>query len=418
MPDTVLAKVADGRLVTLSGFRSAWKQVPPPERPDSLTPESARRFLDLLINKEALAEAALKETWHWSPRDSAEYTTLRDGLTMKVVLDSALAAEKARLGAAGAKMTDEELGESARDEAARRQHVTFDTTATGRLARAFHAIPRPSPDSSMMAQLRMLNRGPDLPAADLARPVATTPEGPFLVRDMVATWTRLNPAFRPRIDTREQVEQAVKNQLFERQLRREVERRGIERWPAVAAQLARKREFIAVTHLVSREVYDRIPMDTTTLVRYFRAHRSDWDLPLRVALARLVLDSRAEARRMAGVLADGVQAESLIARGAHAGVRYAIEVTAESDSALFARAMRAGPGKVLGPDSVAGGWQVARVLAVEPGRPRTFAEARILVAQRWYGEEGERLMVELMDRARKKTTVAVYDKAVARLTSP
>ena len=296
--------------------------------------------------------------------------------------------------------------------------MTFDTTTAGLLARAFHAIPRPSADSSVMAQLRMLNRGPDLAAADLERTVATTPEGPFLARDMVTTWTRLNPAFRPRIDTREQIEQAVKNQLFERRLRREVERRGIERWPAISAQLARKREFIAVQHLVARDVYDRIAMDSTTLVRYYTANRSDWDLPLRVALARLVLDSPAEARRMAAELADGVKAESLIARGAHAGVRYVIEVSAESDSALFARAMAAGTGKVLGPDSVKGGWQVARVLAVNPARSRSFAEARMLVAQKWYGIEGKRLMVELMARCRKATTVAVHDEAVARLTSP
>jgi hypothetical protein len=297
-------------------------------------------------------------------------------------------------------------------------HVAFDTTTCGMLARAFHAIPRPSADSSVMAQLRMLNRGPELGAADLARTVATTPEGPFRARDMVAAWTLLNPAFRPRLDTRDQVEQAVKNQLFERRLRREVERRGIERWPAIAAQLARKREFIAVQHLVARDVYDRIAMDSTTLVRYYTANRGDWDLPLRVALARLVLDSPAEARRMAALLSDGVKAESLIAKGAHAGARYTIEVSAESDSALFARAMRAGTGKVLGPDSVKGGWQVARVLAVHPGRARTFAEARMLVAQKWYGIEGERLMVELMDRCRKQTTVAIHDEAVARLTSP
>src|SRR4029079_16271762 len=123
----VLARVANGRFVTLCGFRTAWRQGPPPERPDSLTPQNARKFLDLLINKEALAEAALSETWAWSARDSAEYTTLRDGLTMKVVLDSALAAEKGRLGTTAAGMSDEVLGVSARDQAARVAHVTFDT---------------------------------------------------------------------------------------------------------------------------------------------------------------------------------------------------------------------------------------------------------------------------------------------------
>ncbi len=404
--------------MTLSGFRTAWRQVPPPERPDSLTPENARKFLDLLIAKEALAEAALKEHWAWDDRDSAEYEALRDGLTMKVVLDSALAAEKARLGERGARLNAEDLGVATRDDAARTLIASFDTTACGELARAFAAIPKPSPDSGIFAQLRALNRGPDVSAALLARPVATTPEGPWRARDVVETWTKLNPAYRPRIETREQIEQVVKNQLFERRLRAEVKRRGIEAWPPIAAELARKREFIAVTHLVAREVYAHIAMDSTTLVHYFEAHRSEWDIPLRVAFARLVLDSPKEARRMAVELSDGVRAESLIARGAHAGVRYELEVTADSDSALFARGMKAGAGAVLGPDSVSGGWQVARVLAIEPGRPRTFAEARKLVANQWYGIEGERLMEELMARCRKQTTVDVHASAVARLTSP
>jgi len=418
MPDTVLAKVANGRLVTLSGFQTAWRQVPPPDRPDSLTPENARKFLDLLIGKEALAEAALAEHWVWNSRDSAEYEALRDGLTMKVVLDSALAAQRRRMGPAGDSLNDDDLGVAARDHAAEALQVSFDTTTCGLLARSFRAIPKPSPESTVMVQLRMLGANPVVPAEVLSRPVATSPAGPYLASEMVATWSRLNPAYRPRIETRGQVEQVVKNQLFERQLRAEVARRGIEAWPRIAAPLARKREYIAVTHLVARDVYGKIAMDSTTLYRYYVANRSHWDLPLRVALARLVLPTEQEARRMAITLSDGVRAESLIAKGAHAGVRYAVEVSAETDSVLFARGMKAGAGAVLGPDSTAGGWQVARVLAIHPGRSRSFAECRILVGQKWYGLEGERLMVELMDRSRKRTTVAVHDAALSRLTSP
>ena len=69
MPDTVLAQVADGRFVTLSDFHNAWRQVDPPGRPDSLTPVSARKFLDLLIGKESLAEVALGQPWTWTDRE-------------------------------------------------------------------------------------------------------------------------------------------------------------------------------------------------------------------------------------------------------------------------------------------------------------------------------------------------------------
>jgi hypothetical protein len=50
-------------------------------------------------------------------------------------------------------------------------------------------------------------------------------------------------------------------------------------------------------------------------------------------------------------------------------------------------------------------------------RSRTFAEARPLVEHAWYGEEGERRMVELIAKLRRQTTVRVNDVAIARLVA-
>jgi hypothetical protein len=228
----------------------------------------------------------------------------------------------------------------------------------------------------------------------------------------------LSPIYRPRLEYPEEVEAVTKNQLYEREIRLEAERRRIAEWPPIAAILERKREYFAVTHLVGREVYDHIATDSVTLHRYYVANKSFWDLPLRVALTRLTLPDLQAARKMAVTLSDGVSAESLVSLAARSGVRYNAEITAESDSVLFDRAMRARPGSVLGPDQVQGGWEVVRVLAVEPPRARTFAECRILVGQRWYGEEGERRMLELLTRCRKQVRVVENPRAVTLLTSP
>jgi hypothetical protein len=91
-------------------------------------------------------------------------------------------------------------------------------------------------------------------------------------------------------------------------------------------------------------------------------------------------------------------------------------ISAESDSALFARALAAGAGAVVGPDSVRSGWAVARVTEIVPPRRRDYVEARQLVYHDWYGKEGERLMEELIERTRKATRVAVNEPALAALT--
>jgi len=52
------------------------------------------------------------------------------------------------------------------------------------------------------------------------------------------------------------------------------------------------------------------------------------------------------------------------------------------------------------------------VLEVLPPQPRSFEKARALVENHWYGVEGERRMVELIERLRKRARVVVNDRAL------
>jgi len=419
MPDTLLARVAHHREVTRSGFYAAWGQVDPPARPDSLTPNGARKFLDLLIGKEALGEAALRERWTWTADESTQYAGIRDQMTLEVALDSALTDLHHRLQAAGDTTSDPRtLGIMARDSFATHIGLTVDLGLARRLTQAFAAIPKPAPESSLMVQLRMLGTMPRVDSADLPKAIARSRQGPYTVAEMLKGWKALNPVYRPRIEHPEQLEEEIRNQIFERQLRRDAERRDIAHWPAIDRELSRRHEFIAVTHLVQREVYEKIAMDSLTLLRYYRADSSHWSLPRRVSFTRMVLSDRASAENLKAQLSNPARAESLVAIGARAGVSYDLEVSADTDSALFARGLKAGRNAVLGPDSVAGGWQVARVLGINPPRSRSFPESRVLVEHKWYGVEGERLMQELMKRCRAATHVEINQGAVARLAPP
>src|SRR5262249_13675437 len=89
LPDTVLARVDADRSISIAAFRRSWAQMKPPTRPDSLTPQSARRFLDLLLDREVLAARAQRETWVWSPVESLQYSEARDRILLQAQLDSA-----------------------------------------------------------------------------------------------------------------------------------------------------------------------------------------------------------------------------------------------------------------------------------------------------------------------------------------
>jgi hypothetical protein len=417
LPDTVLARVGTGRDITVSRFMNAWKQLKPPDRPDSLTPQTAREFLQLLIGKEALGEAALRERWVWAADESAGYLALRDHRVLLAVLDSALDATRDRLAAAGDSVPGREaLGVIARDRLIASLDLSFDAALLERLARAFAALPRPSRDSSISSQLRVLGAMPQVEDSLLSHPVAAGGGVRYTVADLLDAWKHTNPLARPRVESAGQVRDLAGNGIFERALRREGERRRLVERPDIARALTERREFIAVSHLVGREVYAKIATDSVTLERYYRAHIDEWSLPLRARLTRMVLVDRAAATQMRLRLANAAEAESLAERGARAGAEYRVVVSATSDSALFARALAAGASAVLGPDSVRNGWAVARVTEIVPARRRSFSEARQLVHHAWYGEEGERLMRALLDRARRATHVTIHERPLGALT--
>jgi hypothetical protein len=421
LPDSVLAIIKSrrpgepGREIGRARFARAWSQLAPPARPDSLTPAAARRFLDLLLDKEALSLMAARERWTWTARESAAFETLRDRLVVQVVLDSALAETRRALGPAGDSMDRQALGVAARDRAVERLGPVYDDSLLTRLAIGFAALKRPTSDSSLSSQLRMLGANPQLDPADTGRAVVRSSIGEYRASDLLASWRRLNPLYRPRIRSAEEVRELVMNGLFERLLRRESEGRSLERRPDLAERLTSQRELNDVSQLVEREVYANLATDSLTLVRFYRATERDWMLPTRVRLLRVALGSRSEAAAMASRLADAAAAESLAAGARRAGTQWTVDVSAAEDSALFARALRAGPGAVLGPEEAGTGWEVARVMAVLPGRGRPFGEARDLVAKRWYGEEGERLMRALVDRARAACRTEIHEQALEAL---
>jgi hypothetical protein len=416
LPDTLLALVGVDRPVTTSQFGRAWSQVTPPARPDTLTPEGARRFLDLLIDKEVLAARAVEETWEWTTVESAQVVNLRDRTMMRVMLDTTLARFAAGRAARGEpKLVAEALGVAARESTVAGLEVRYDEPLVGRLARAFAALPVPSADSSIWARLRVMGQMPVIERGDSLKVVAWSTVGTERVADLLGAGKTINPLFRPRVETPDQVRDLVENGLFERVLRREAAREGYDRHPAVLEAVRRQEEFLASQYFVTREVYATIPVDEATLRRYYDRDPGVWAIPTRLEVMSMVNRNRSEASRMAVRLRDRAEADTIAARGLRQGVDYTTEITARSDSALFASAMKSGTGTVLGPDSVATGWQVVRVNAVIPAQPRSFDQVRDLVLRAWTEDEGERRMQALLASLRKRTSVAVNQAGLDRM---
>ena len=228
---------------------------------------------------------------------------------------------------------------------------------------------------------------------------------------MLDSWRRLPAVYRPRVEGVGQIEDLVKNALFERLLRRTARAAGFADRPAVLAVLDRQRENLAIARYLEKRI-GRIPADERAIASWFQAHRAGFAVPTRVQVVRMSFETREAASRMAVTLRDAAEADSLAARAERSGIPYRVRIGAANDSALFRVALKAAPGTVVGPLRSLGEWVTARVEAVLPGRDRELAEVRTEVEARWTAEENERRLEALADELGRTTPVAVNEPAV------
>ena len=416
LPDSVVVRI-DGRHDIVRSFAlRSWSQQRAGSPVDSITPAAVARFLDLLVDAELVTGAALRSAAPWSPADSAGALALSDRLLMAVALDSVLQAAQAQ----GPPIADSldpmgALGERARAQTVERLGAVFDEAALQRVASLFAALPRPSPDSSLGAQMHVLERRPVLSPEDSSRVLVHSTAGEVRAAEVVNSWARLSIAVRPRIDTPEQVRDMTANQLFERVLRGIATSGRFDRDPRVGTAMTAYTEQVARSQYLEREVLRDLTPDSSAIAAYWKAHSSDWTVPPEARGIRLVLTELAAAVRMGAVLADAAQAESLATRAERGGAHYRFVASETVDSVLYHRAVAAGADAVVGPVAEGGSWWVARVTRILPGRQPAWSEVRDEVTEHWLSLEAERRAVALAQRLRRTKRVELNPVGVKRL---
>jgi hypothetical protein len=418
LPDTVLARVLFARGstdVTLSRFRKAAQGFR--MDPQAVTPQAYGQVLDLLVQQRTLAAHVGTMPRVWTRADSSEYRTLVDRLTLTAALDSALYELAAGMAQRGDTVPDKRiLGMMARDSAIARLHPVYDEYMLQMLAADFSALPKSTPDMPIMEQIRVAGMLPKVTAADSARTLITSSKGSYTVGQLLADYGRLAPTYRPHIQTARDVRDVANSTIYENILHEAIKAQDLERRPGIASVLADRAEFLDVQSFVRREVYGKVPTDSLTLLRNFRAHPRDFDVWGRAEIVRMVFGTRHAADSLARELTVPGKAESLAAQSERGGAPFKTVLTQDADTMLFARVQRGGVGSVIGPDETIDGWRVMKVMAITPRRPRTFAEARELVGRDWVEREGDRQLGQVLKRLQASTLVQVNEKLRARLT--
>ena len=396
LPDSVLMRIDDREDVTVRRFKRAVGLLGGDA--DSLTPADRDRFLDLVLEQRVLAAHVVKSGLPWTPVDSARYESERDNTLLRAALSDQLTAVEAKRRAAGQPDLDEEaLGTAARDSLMLELKPVYDENLLRAVGSAFAELPQPDGKTSPSEQVKMLSRVPQL-AADTMKTLARSKLGEYRVSDLLQYWRRLSPVYRPRITDAAGVRAMVENALFEQALRKAAADPALERRSEVAAVLADRVEYHAVNSYLQQEIIAKIPADSVTLMRYYKAHKSDFDRPARNVLVTVMLGDSVSADSLARVFTAPGNAESLAFQAQRVGTNYTQVVTAASDSAFYRRTLAIGAGGVGGPDWAGSGYRVFKVLAVDPRTPQAFSAVREQVKEAWYEAESERRIRALLDQ--------------------
>ena len=400
LPDSVLLRIDGREDITRRRFERAVRLLG--GDPDSLTPADRDRFLDMVVEQRLLSRRALSDPRPWSQLDSVQYRGELDHILLRAALSDRFDdVERRRRERGQPDLNEEAMGMAARESLMVDLEPRWDEDLLRLVGSYFAELPKPTPEMSIREQMRLADLVPKVPAAETLKVLVRSTLGPLTVADLLGDWRRLSSLYRPQVRDAAAVRALAENGLFERFIRRASADPALAQRPVVAAVIADRAEYHAVSSLLRRELLESIPNDSATLHRHYSAHTSEFDLPASASLVILTLETRHAADSVARLFLVPGEAESLAIRAQRSGVRYTLHVTAASDSALYRRATHTGAGGVGAPERVDSGWRVYKVLALDPRRPQAFSAVRGDVERSWNEAESERRIRAFLDQLKR-----------------
>lgn len=417
LPDSVLLRINGREDVTRRRYARAVRLLG--GNPDSLTPGDRDRFLELVVEQRLLAERARRDARPWAHADSMQFLAERDNVLLRAALSEEFTRIEERRRAQGLPDLDETaMGIAARESLMVELKPVYDDDLLKVVGSYFAELKEATPDMSPQQQIALTKQVPAIPAADTNKVLARSRLGEFRVRDLLDDWRRLTSIYRPHVKDDEGVRALVQNSLFERLIRESAERPELARRPVVASVIADRDEYHAVSTYLQREVVQKIATDSLTLLGHYQRHKADFDRPAHASIILMNLDNERAADSLARRFTIPGEAESLAFRAQRSGIRYTLEVTAESDSALYQQVLATGVGGVAGPERGDAGWRLFKVIAIEPRSSRPFDEVRPMVERSWYETESERMIRALLNDLKRRARLERNERALRAIALP
>lgn len=447
LPDSVVVRLPH-RDLTVSGVEATWARLDRRFRPAAEPAAArARAFVDQLIEKEAMARAALAEPFTMTGPESARYVAYRQTLERQELF-RALIADSVRITAADRDSARREVsarpdGENApaeaieaaarlRAERRRSQEVeasiraslapAWDDSVAAFLARAYAGLDSTPPNLDQPFTAALRERRPPMAPADTARVLVASSAGPLTVAGFVRRFAALNPLQSPLPTTAGTVRARGEQFLGQMWFDAEVARRGLTAHPAIVAALAERRESLALDHWYARHVSAAVDTGQAALEAHYAADPGRYGVSAHAVVHHWPVPTRATADSIARVLASGTPWDSLCARLATTprerdGCASTVAIHDDApDSAVVVRLRTLAPGEAwVRHEPESGLFRVVLLVERKAARVRPLDEVRAFVRRDVIAEQSEAILARRMAELVKAMPARINDAAVARL---
>jgi hypothetical protein len=417
LPDSVLARIDEREDVTARRFRRAVRLLG--GDPDSLTPQRRDEFLQLVIEQRLLASAAAASNRPWRQEDSLNFLRDENRILMQSALSHRLERLDARRRSLGQPTLDmQAMGIALRESLMVELAPRFDQALLERLVPAWQALPVDVDTLETLERIRRLKRLPQPAPEDTLRTVVRTTDTSLTVADVIRGWNRLPVMSRPRVNSAERLRAIIENMLVEDVITRESREPATRLRPEVAAAIADRLEYYAVSAWLRVEVTESIPTDSLTLLAHYRDQPEAFTVPARSRALMLVSETRREADSLATMLRVPGAAMRMQEQAQAQGLDYIVDLSARADTLLYGIAARTGVDHVAGPDETPSGWRVMWIESLTPPQLPPFETVRSDVERSWKGVEGDRRVRIAIEALEKRSVVRRNEAALRALVLP
>lgn len=417
LPESVLVRIDEREDITARRFKRAVRLLG--GDPDRLTPERRDEFLQLVIEQRLLASAAATSNRPWTNEDSLNFQRDENRILMQSALSHRLERLDARRRSLGQPTLDTQaMGIALRESLMVELAPRFDEALLARLVLAWQALPVDVDTLETLERIRRMRRLPQPAPDDTARTVVRTAETSWTVAAVIRGWNRLSPLRRPRVEAVEALRAVIENMIVEDVLTRESREPATRRRPEVAAALADRVEYYAVSAWLRAEVTETIPTDSLTLLAHYQAEPGAFTVPAKARALMLVLETRSEADSLLAVLRRPGGALDMQEQARTQGLDYMVDLSATTDTLLYGIAARTGANGVAGPDGTPSGWRLLWVESLTPPLLPPFAAVRSDVERSWKGVEGDRRVRVAIEALEKRSHVRRNEPALRALVLP